>query len=96
MASFTIDSLSTEPDILARMTSEIDSLGVSSGIDQNLKGPITTIDKLKDSDHLLFIYKITDDFNESIKGYLKIGYKNLFFYVSIFILYGPRPVLRHV
>jgi hypothetical protein len=59
----------------------IDDLGILSGIEQNLNGPITSIDKLKASNHSLFI-SINED--GRVSGYIKVGLKKLFFYVSTF------------
>jgi hypothetical protein len=59
-------------------TADLDSLGRMSGISQNLSGPITTVSKLiKNPDHI--IITINNNSNEMI-GYLKYGYKDLFFY----------------
>mmetsp|Transcript_748 Transcript_748/g.1243 ORF Transcript_748/g.1243 Transcript_748/m.1243 type:complete len:169 (+) Transcript_748:80-586(+) len=60
-------------------SSALDHLGELSGIDQKLNGPITSIDKFTDSDHVLLVCE-----NESKEplGYLKYGMKNLFFYKS--------------
>jgi hypothetical protein len=80
----------TEPETLVKLSSNIDRLGVLSGIDQNLKGPITSIERLKESDHRLYIFVYTNTTSassgsggdENVAGFLKVGVKNLFFYVS--------------
>ena len=59
-----------------------------SGVDQQLNGPITSIEKLQESKHILYVYKQISSGVESglepsnASGYLKVGLKNLFFYVS--------------
>ena len=61
-----------------KFSKAVNELGISSGIAQELKGPITTIDKLIDAkDHTLIT--ITSP-HEEIVGYLKYGVKHLYFY----------------
>jgi hypothetical protein len=80
-----VDTLSSCPNSVSKQCAMIDRLGVLSGIDQKLKGPITSVDMLKDSDHILFVHiQKSEALNteEVITGYLKVGYKRLYFYVS--------------
>ena len=81
----TISSLSTSACV------DIDALGMASGEAQFLKGPITTIEKLREApDHVLITvnqYLEIDEAGEEggkntgrILGYLKYGLKNLYFY----------------
>lgn len=69
-----------------RLFKSIDELGVLSGVDQHLNGPITSIQKLIESDHHLYVYTDQSHSNGGlgvvVRGYLKVGVKNLFFYVS--------------
>jgi len=61
----------------------LNDLGELSGIAQKLNGPITSIDKLKESNNVLYVHKkVTEGGVEVITGYIKAGYKNLFFYTA--------------
>mmetsp|Transcript_5466 Transcript_5466/g.5630 ORF Transcript_5466/g.5630 Transcript_5466/m.5630 type:complete len:168 (+) Transcript_5466:210-713(+) len=55
---------------------QLTELGIASGISQDLQGPITTKEKLIDSNHNLIIAS-TGDY---IVGFLKYGIKKLYFY----------------
>ncbi len=63
---------------LAHFSGELDDLGRQSGIAQNLTGPITSIEKLlQNSDQCLITAR---DQAGHLVGYLKYGFKDLFFY----------------
>lgn len=61
--------------------SGVNQLGIESGVEQELKGPITTAEKLleetSDSHVLLVYYK-----DDKPLGFIKYGEKNLFFYTK--------------
>jgi len=63
---------------LNHFSKDLDELGVQSGIAQNLNGPITTVEKLlQNPDHCLIAVR---DRAGRMVGFLKYGYKDLFFY----------------
>jgi hypothetical protein len=70
---------SLNPTGRRQFAADLDELGARSGIAQNLNGPITTADKLMQNprDHQLIV---ANNSNGEMLGYLKYGYKDLFFY----------------
>eukprot|EP01040_Poterioochromonas_malhamensis_P000876 gene876-929_t len=60
---------------------QLDELGTLSGVAQELKGPITTYEKLLQSDAQTILIYI-DHTTNRIVGYLKYGLRNLYFYLK--------------
>ena len=62
-----------------QFAADLDELGARSGVAQNLSGPITTVDKLMQNprDHHVIV---ANNASGQMIGYLKYGYKDLFFY----------------
>ena len=61
----------------------LDTLGIESGRAQELSGPITSVENLKsnrDQNQTILLYC---DKNIRLGGFLKFGYKHLFFYVRL-------------
>ncbi len=57
---------------------QVDTLGILSGISQELKGPITSIEKLQTATPPQTLILIVE--NNTVLGFLKFGCKDLFFY----------------
>jgi len=72
-----------DEDSFNKFSQSLDYLGRLSGVAQFLKGPITTTSKiLENKDQVLVI--CTNNENKMV-GYLKFGFKKLYFYVTNFI-----------
>ncbi len=82
-------------DLNEVFNARLNQLGEESGVAQNLKGPITSVDKLLASpDQTLILYCTHDEQEDTILpiGFLKYGRKDLFFYTKKGAILEHSPV----
>ncbi|KAL5241783.1 hypothetical protein ACI65C_009193 [Semiaphis heraclei] len=79
--TLTADGYENNHDLRNNLRSIIDEMGKVSAMTQNLESPITSANKLINSDHV--IYMMTEQntpANFAVIGFLKMGWKKLFLY----------------
>ncbi|XP_050435795.1 alpha-tubulin N-acetyltransferase 1-like isoform X2 [Adelges cooleyi] len=70
-----------DPELQAAISKILDDVGLASGIAQDLKMPITSAEKLRRSDHTLYLMtEITSEGHLVVVGLLKMGWKKLYLF----------------